>query len=60
MLQDFIDRDIPPPECKDVMWMVYEGERFKMKCEYYCDFKSNCPHYSSHRHVVTKHNIGGW
>ena len=61
-LQDFIDKDIAPPECEDLMWIIYEGDKIKLKCEYYCDYKSNCPRYKSSTNPLTsaKLNIGGW
>ena len=61
-LQGYIERDEAPPECDDVMWMVYEGNRIKLKCEYYCDFKNSCPHYKKNtNHLAAKKaKIGGW
>ena len=61
-LQGYIDRNEAPPECENVMWMVYEGNRIKLKCEYYCDYKDSCPHYKKNtNHLAAKKSkIGGW
>jgi len=62
LLKGYIDRDVAPPECANVMWMEYEGNRIKLKCEYYCDYKSNCPYYAKKTNhlAATKVRIGGW
>jgi len=61
-LQGYLDADTPPPECDNVMWMIYEGNKIKLKCEYYCDYKSNCPSYAKNTNhlAVTKTKIQGW
>ncbi len=61
-LQNYIDADKAPPECENLMWIAYEGNRIKLKCEYYCDYKSNCPYYkkSTNPLLSAKLNIGGW
>ena len=61
-LQKFIDDDVAPPECKDVMFMMYEGERIKLKCQYYCDYSDHCPYFNSYSGSIqkTKLSIGGW
>ena len=61
-LQHYIDEKKTPPECDDVMWIVYEGDRIKLKCQYYCDYSEACPYFNSHGAKVrnTLTNIGGW
>lgn len=61
-LQRHLDDGTVPVECENVMWMVYDGNRIKLKCEYYCDYKNSCPHYAkkTNKLAVTKHTISGW
>ena len=61
-LDRYIEQDVCPPECENVMWMVYESNRVKLKCQYYCDYSSNCPYHNTkyQKAQKTKIAVGGW
>ena len=61
-LQEYIDKGVAPPECKNVGWMVYEGDKFKLICTYYCDYSESCPYFNSHSGAAkkTKFTVQGW
>ena len=50
-LQHYIDLDIMPDQCANLWFMKRKGQpAVAMKCKFYCDQSSNCPHYNSDYH----------
>lgn len=48
-LQQFIDLDQEPAECKNLFLYGRKGETKKrMRCLFYCDFAEHCKYYSKH------------
>ena len=50
-LQHYIDLDIIPDQCANLWFMKRKGQpAVAMKCKFYCDQSSSCPHYNSDYH----------
>ena len=46
-LQQYIDLEQPPSQCKELWFFGRKGQtKVPMRCVHYCDQKNNCPYYS--------------
>ena len=51
-LQQYIDLEQPPSQCKDLWFFGRKGQvKKKMRCIHYCDQKVNCPYYTDYNAV---------
>jgi hypothetical protein len=54
-LDNYIEMEITPPQCKDLWFFGIRGEKKKpMRCRHYCDQNSNCTYYSTTYHSLDK------
>jgi hypothetical protein len=41
-LQEYIDTNIEPPQCENLLWSRKHGKARPMKCKHYCNVSNNC------------------
>ena len=49
LLQEFLDLDIEPAQCKNLFWYKQkDGRSVPMRCIHYCDYAAQCKYYSDY------------
>lgn len=45
ILDEYIDNNIEPSQCKELWWFKQKGISIPMRCTHYCSYRSECKYY---------------